>query len=60
MKRIALSAAVLLSATIPVAAQAEPATGMLSQSHCQRVITQHPDGTVVTQEECIYYSDGTV
>jgi hypothetical protein len=60
MKRIALSAAILLSATLPVAAHAVPATGTSQQSHCQRVITQHPDGTVVTQEECVYYPNGTV
>lgn len=59
MKRIALSAAFLLAATTPVAAFAETATGTVSQSHCERTITQYPDGTIVTEESCTYYPDGS-
>lgn len=60
MNRIAFSAAVLLSATVPVAAQAVPTTGASEQSHCTRTITVNPDGSSVTQEDCTYYPNGTV
>ena len=50
----------LVSAMIPLTALAEPVTQASKQAHCERVIIEHPDGTVITKENCTYYPDGTV
>ena len=59
MKRVVLAAAVLVSTSMPVIANADQGVRSVNRATCVEVTVDHPDGSSDSERRCHTSSDGT-